>query len=148
MGLQQGPSSISAEPGTGGPSQTIYSNPTFGITALQVISNRSLIFYVDNYSNAPGHTVDTSQNGLWKINTDGSGLIHLATLPTTGAESFAGFHPKISISPDGHLYAISIKVYPGDPTSLQFGPLNGGPATTFIASSNGTTVMLAGWTAM
>jgi eukaryotic-like serine/threonine-protein kinase len=77
--VAQGPGSISVGPLTGGNLETIYTNPNLAIVAIQTITPTRLLFYVYNFSSQQGQSVDTSQNGLWTINIDGSGLTHLTT---------------------------------------------------------------------
>ncbi|HXX78469.1 MAG TPA: hypothetical protein VEI53_08270, partial [Ktedonobacteraceae bacterium] len=66
-----GPSSIQVQPATGGPAKTVYSTSTYAINAMKVASRNTLVFLINN-TNA-----DTSHNGVWKINTDGTGLTKL-----------------------------------------------------------------------
>jgi hypothetical protein len=134
--VAQGPSTVSVEPLTGGSSRTIYSNPQLAIVAIQPISQNKLLFYAYNYSNQQGQNVDTSQNGLWTINIDGSGLKHLTTVTVEEASYFFFSVPRLNwlvISRDGRMYASSTLDSSSRTQSLFFGSLNGGTAKTFLS---------------
>lgn len=157
--VQQGPSSISVEPVTGGSLQTIYRNPGFAIAAIQMISATRLLFYVGNYSSHAGQSVDTSQNGLWTINSDGTVLKHLTTaaMGEIGHLYFEVPFPNWSvISLDGSMYASSNEDYNSGTITLFYGSLQGGNPTTFLSrgftytpsgSRNGD-IEIIGWTSM
>src|SRR5690348_3068829 len=68
LGTREGPSSISKEPAKGGPQQVIFTSQTFGIATVRSISSSTLLLQVENFS--IDHTVDTSYNGLWKLQSD------------------------------------------------------------------------------
>jgi hypothetical protein len=156
--VAQGPSTISVEPLTGGSSQTIYNNPHLAIVAIQPISQNKLLFYAYNYSNQQGQNVDTSQNGLWTINTDGSGLTHLTTVTVEEAGYFFFSVPQpnwLVISRDRSMYASSTFSSNSTIQSLFFGSLNGGTAKSFLSRqftySSGSldgNINVIGWTTM
>ncbi len=88
-----------------------------------------------------------SQNGLWKLNTDGTGLTRLTTAP--GQEcadlEFPSEWPQI-IS-NGQSYALRISQVPV--TALMVGSLNGGASTTFATLKLSDGIMfLVGWAMM
>lgn len=160
--FQEGPSSIAVEPVTGGPLRTIYTSPAVAIVALEAISPTSLVFYANNYSSHAGQSVDTSQNGLWKVNTDGSGLTHLAAV-TVGLDSYFGQIPLpgwVAISRDGSMYASTTNIpstdYSSMTQSLFFGSLSGGAPMTLLtrkfATQTGTqtygNIEVVGWTSI
>jgi hypothetical protein len=157
--VAQGPGSINVEPLTGGSSQTIYSNPKLAITAIQTISQTQLLFYVCNFSSQQGQSVDTSQNGLWTINTDGSGLRHLTTATVEEPYYFFFGVPQptwLVISRDGSMYASSRSDTSSVNQSLFVGSLNGGNPATFLSrqftyTSSGLldgNINVVGWTNM
>jgi hypothetical protein len=140
---QQGPSTISMQLPPDASLHSIFTSPTLAITMVRAISGSTLLLLVDNYS--ADHSVDTSQNGLWKINMDGSGLTRLtAQLPSQNApflDPFCAFTrtPWANGSRDGSIYAI--EVYNNQSNSLLFGSLSGGPLITLPDSAG-----LVGWT--
>ena len=93
---------------------------------------------------------DNNQNGLWKINTDGSGLQRLSI---TKSEStwLSGSPPWFNVARDGSMYAFktgSTQALGDD--QLFVGSLNGGPLTTIaedgVGSINNAQLEIAGWT--
>jgi eukaryotic-like serine/threonine-protein kinase len=123
----QGPSTLSIIPATGGLSTTIYHSQNQAIMTLHPISSQTLLMYVENTSG------NLSQNGLWKINTDGSDLTRLTT--TTGRQcsdlGYPALHPQIASS--GLYYALRVTDSTSQQESLLAGSLNGGAPTTFEA---------------
>ena len=155
IGLRQGPSSITVQEATGGSSNTIISNRRQAMVAVRVVSTTSLLFLIENQSD--GHaSVDTSQNGLWKVNIDGSGLTRLTT---EQAGDHTSLNPSIrspwsNVSRDGSLYAARLAVFQGNTPpaySLVLGSFHGGKPTLFATVSHPgeqTQLELAGWTIM
>jgi eukaryotic-like serine/threonine-protein kinase len=141
----EGPSSIKAQPATGGPATTIYSTPTYGITTLRVAARNTLLFVIYN----TGTGIDTSHNGLWKMNTDGTGLTRLTTEPA-GEITFFNFYTQYfwsTVSRDGAWYAVQIINYlssSANSTSVLIGPMNGGAPFTLATGP----VRIVGWTTM
>lgn len=156
-GLRQGPSSITAQSATGGQSTTVYSNSTQAIVALRVVgyTSKTLLFLIENQSDQ-NTTVDTSQNGLWRVNTDGSGLARLTTENAGDRTSLNAFtqYPWSNFSHDGSMYSARTTVFQGNSPplySLIFGSMGAGSPTAFATLSNsgeGATLEIVGWTAM
>ncbi len=157
IGLRQGPSRITAQSTTGGSSQTVYSNAAHAVVAVRVIgyTSTSLLFLIEDQ--ADEHTsVDTSQNGLWKINTDGSGLTRLTTEQRWDRTSLNRFtqYPWSNFSRDGKLYAARLARFQGNVPpaySLVTGSVNGGSQTTFATiphPGEGAVLEVVGWTSM
>ncbi len=147
-GITQGPSTISAEPATGGSQHTIYESSALAITGMRSITNNTLFYRVANT------TGDTSHNGLWKINTDGTGNTFLTSIGANGPSSSLGLnqftqYPWSNFSRDNSMYALAqATAQNGNVTdSLLFGSLNGGSPTSF-ASIAGTELAIVGWTTM
>jgi hypothetical protein len=147
-GMTQGPSTITVEPATGGSPHTIYRSSTLAITSIRPITNNTLFYRVGNTSG------DTSKNGLWKINTDGTGNTFLTPINAGGPNSSLGSnqftrYPWSNFSRDNSMYALErVTAQKGNVTdTLFFGSLNGGSPTTFAAIS-GTVLALVGWTTM
>jgi eukaryotic-like serine/threonine-protein kinase len=147
IGKQQGPSTIGVQLPADTSLHTIFTSPMLAITMVRAISSSTLLLLVDNFGGVYNHSVDTSQNGLWKINMDGSGLTRLtAQLPSQNApflDPFCAFTrtPWANGSRDGSMYAIEI--YNNQSNSLLFGSLSGGPPITLPDSAG-----LVGWTTM
>lgn len=149
-GNYRGPSSVSIQPMIGGSESSVYTNPTEAVTTVQAISSTALLFLIETYS--PEGGVDTSQNGLWKINIDGSSLTRLTT-DTTDNNRLNAFseYSWANASRDGSMYALQ------KGSMLLYGSLSGGAPTVF-ADLGGTpptdpgtgTLLLAivGWTTM
>jgi eukaryotic-like serine/threonine-protein kinase len=149
MGLK-GPSSIRVQPATGGPTTTIYSTPTSAITYLRVASRTTLLFVI---SNAGVGSSDTSRNGVWKINIDGTGLTRLTT-QTAGEDIMFNRYTQYvwsTVSRDGKSYAIEMSKEAGAYSrisSLLIGSMNGGPLVAFATQSERGSVAIVGWTSM
>ena len=150
IGSQIGPSTINIRPETGGAQQKIFTSQNMAITAVRSISKTTLLLLINN--NSTGTNVDTSQNGLWKVNIDGSGLTRL----TNGGAGVSGGpsllclytqYPWSNVSRDGGLVALQHNTANGQTESLLFVSINGGTPTTF-ASISGTQLAIVGWTTM
>ncbi len=121
------------------------------ITAVRSISQNTLLLLINN--NGAGTNVDSSQNGLWKVNTNGSVLTRLTT---SGAGVSGGptlicqftQYPWSNVSRDGSMFAIQQNTANGQTQSLLFGSLSGGSPTTFASISGGTQLSIVGWTIM
>lgn len=151
-----GPSTIASQPLTGGSSNTIYQDSAHGIHYARYINNSTILFVGFNT------VMDTNtRGGLWKINTDGSGLTQLVSTQSTAQAkdvildlekpNVPGYRPRFSVSPDGKMFALGISHYSNHNTvTLLFGSLNGGSTTTFATTDvqdnqNEYYVSLVGW---
>lgn len=147
MGLK-GPSSIRVQPATGGPATTIYSTPTYAITNLRVASRTTLLFVIRNTGVGSS---DTSRNGMWKMNTDGTGLTRLTT-QTAGEDILFNRYTQYvwsTVSRDGKSYAVSKEAGPSTRiSSLLIGSMNGGPLVAFATEPERGFVAIVGWTSM
>ncbi len=150
VGKQQGPSTISMQLPADTSLHTIFTSPTLAITMVRAISSRTLLLLVDNFS--ADHSVDTSQNGLWKINMDGSGLARLTAQLTSQDAPFLDPFCALTRTPwangsrDGSMY--SLEVDNQQSNSLLFGSLSGGPPITIASLPDSTRLAIAGWTTM
>jgi len=148
FGTMQGPSTITVEPATGGSPHTIFRSSMLAITNVRAITNNTLFYRVGNTGG------DSSKNGLWKINTDGTGNTFLTSISASGPNSWLGLnqftqYPWSNFSRDNSMYALE-RITTQNRTAtdtLFFGSLNGGSLTTF-ASISGTVLALVGWTTM
>jgi hypothetical protein len=117
----------------GGSARTIYSSQTQAIMTFHTVNAQTLLLYIENTQG------DLSQNGLWKININGSGLTRLTT---AGGQLCAdlGYTATLpQIISNGQFYALRAN------ESLMAGSLNGGTPTTFeTLSINKGTLNLVG----
>jgi len=139
------PSSIELLPPTGGNARTLYASSTLAIPAIRVIDGHSLCLLVENFEG------DTSQNGLWKMNVDGTDLTHLTTFGNRTVALFNGIaqFPWSNFSRDSSLYGIWTETSHGLTTtnSLLVGSLQGGvPTTIESADAAGKQLAIVGWT--
>jgi hypothetical protein len=151
-----GPSSILVQPATGGLATTIYSTPSYAITALRVAAPTTLLFVIHNTGVG---SVDTSHNGLWKVNTDGTGLTRL-TNEAAGEATLFTYTRSLwsSVSRDGGSYAVKVYTYatssPGAISPLigsllLIGSMSGGEPVAFATLARNTgTIDIVGWTTM
>lgn len=108
---------------------------------MRAINGDTLLFLVENTRG------DTSQNGLWKINADGTGLFRLTTEKAEERSSFDNYpfyyqpSPWSNVSRDGRMYALQVD--DADTGILLFGSLGGGSSHILAASGE-----LVGWTQM
>jgi len=147
----RGPSIIQVQPATGGPAKTIYSTPTDAITALRVASSTTLLLITRNIN------TDTSHNGLWKMNTDGTGLTRLSSdaailkdaanedMFFTGPFGWTMDQPWANASRDGAYYSIQVYNYGNGPSRLLIGSMKGGVPVTCASGPQEAPV---GWTMM
>ena len=146
LGTREGPTTIFTETATGGSKQTFLTNQSLGIAAIRAVTGNTLLLQVDTFSE--NHTVDSSQNGLWKVNVDRSGLTRLTTDAKGIITSLCRFsqNPWSNVSRDGSMYAFETynEVYPTTFT-LAFGQMSGGNPQT-LASITGTHLEMVGWT--
>jgi hypothetical protein len=111
------------------------------------LASTTLLFTASN--TGQGVSGDTSQDGLWKVKTDGTGLTRL----TTNGNGEVGILNQFSqyfwsnLSRDGSMYALQVTNYSSNTYTLLFGSLKGGSPTTF-ASISGTQLEIAGWTTL
>ena len=138
-----GPSSITAQPIAGGSIKNLYSNPTYAITMIRAVTPTQLLIMVENKAG------DTSQNGLWTINTDGSNPTRLST-DTTGSQSLCLYsqYAWSNVSRDSTMYALESYQSSTNTYALYYGALSGSQPTPFASISDGTQLFLAGWTTM
>ncbi|GAC1432975.1 MAG: hypothetical protein PVS3B3_30330 [Ktedonobacteraceae bacterium] len=138
-----GPSSITVQDARGGASRTVFTSATLAITTVRAISQTTLLLMVENTAG------DTSKNGLWKINTDGTGLTRLST-DTANTQSLCPFsqYAWSNISLDQNFYALQSYQQDTHTYGMAYGSLNGGDPTQFAGISDGTQLFLTGWTKM
>lgn len=136
------PCGISVLLSSGGQPRAIYKTSTLAINAIGFYNHNGLLLMVYNV------TGNTNQNGVWKINSSGTGLTRL--LPTAASNptifNLFALDPWANVSRDGQWYAQKIVTLTRD--TLVIGSMSGGPLTTInTRSQNGWSGSGAvGWT--
>ena len=145
LSMPAGPTTITSEAVTGGPAQSI-TKLNHAVTMLRAVTPTTLLLLVENGSG------DTSQNGLWEMNTDGTGLL-LLSRDKQNAQLLCQFsqYAWSNVSRDGTLYALQ-EVIPNTDVNkttynMYYGSMSGGAPYEF-ASIVGTQLQLAGWTSL
>ena len=136
-----GPTTLTSQPALGGGAQTLSTLPQ-AVTMLRAATSDTLLLLIENSSG------DMSQNGLWRMNTDGSGLQRLSS-DTHNTQSLCSFtqYAWSNVSRDDAYYALQ-EINPQTHTyTLYYGSLAGGTPTQ-IAGVTGTQPLLVGWTGM
>jgi serine/threonine protein kinase len=141
-----GPTTITSEGVTGGPTKTIQTLD-HAVTMLRAISPTTLLLLIENANG------DTSSNGLWKMNVDGTGLTQLSIDKNT-VQSLCQFsqYAWSNVSRDGSLYAfqeaISDAVTDQITYNMYYGSMNGSTQPYQFSGITGTQLLLAGWTSL
>ncbi len=134
-------SQIIRQPAAGGTASVIFSSTTLHVEDIRAVSPTTLLLDLFSFGDAG------SMNGLWKINTDGTGLTRLLSAQGQRSAFLNTFShtPWASVSRDGSLYAVET-VTDSDPrtSTLLYGSLQGGALAPFATSTNWT--YLVGWT--
>ncbi len=149
-------SSITEQPATGGSPRVMYQDSQHGVVTVRAVAV-NLLLLIEN------ETGDVSQNGLWTMHVDGSGLTRLTVDPSQEKKS-QNLGPEqlnaqtqfswSNISRDGSMYALKTTFkhdnrVSGDEETLLVGSLGGGSPTTFASTSgDGSEVDIVGWTTM
>lgn len=123
--LAGGPSTVNSVTTTGD-THTIYSSQTLAILAIYPVSAQTLLMYSKNT------TGDLSQNGLWKINTDGTGLTRLTTEKGQICGNIGwGYSPQIASNDQSYALLLTPSYQ-----SIVVGSLSGGTPTTIVTSKD------------
>lgn len=157
-GNLQGPSAISRATIIGEQPHPIYQNHVDAVTQVRFLgySSSLVLFTINSESlSTPGVPVDSSHNGIWKTNMDGSGATELASeSPGYLCElNLFSQYPWANVSRNsGTYYAIQVSS-PSNattpPTFLEYGSINGGSLTSFAyAYEFSGSLAIAGWTTM
>jgi hypothetical protein len=134
----QGPSTISVQPATGGKATTIYSSTSHAIVAIHLVNTQTILFYIGNSAG------DLSQNGLWKINTNGSGLTRLSTVAGMRCLiQYAEYWPEIASNSQSYTQLTTSFTSTASGQAIQVGSLSGGaPVTIATPDPSARTGML------
>ena len=130
------PSLISAQSANGGILRFIYGSHVHMVVQTR-ISNQGLLFVIEDTTYMVG-----PQDGLWKINFDGTGLTRLLSGHTVLADAHTTW---ANVSRDGTFYVAINKPVQGANTSTKVyvGPFKGGTPKNFITTNDA--IAIAGW---
>lgn len=147
LGTREGPSVIKAEPAQGGKQHTVLLNSVLGIGTVRSVTANLLLLLVENFSQ--NHPVDKSQNGIWEVHNNGSGLKRLTTEAANFTTSLCPYTqaPWSNVSRNGKMYVFatySIGSFPATNT-LAYAPLSGGVPHIFASIADGTQLSIIGW---
>ncbi|HET8844253.1 MAG TPA: hypothetical protein VFN35_22490 [Ktedonobacteraceae bacterium] len=153
------PSSVTSQPATGGVETTLFNEPRYDVIGMRVVTASILLLIIRN--DRFFGLSDRSHNGLWKINTNGSGLTRLTSDPTNQhSYQYSSLNtwtqsPWSNVSRDNGLYALQTTQVstlsadqPADIYTIEYAPLSGGAPTVIASIGDGTTLQIAGWTVM
>jgi len=149
-----GPSSIATQAITGGKQQTIYNSQVYDVIEVRAIDQDSLLFIIGNTFTSTGQNADKSHNGLWAINTDGSGLTRLVS--TTAQQycflNYNAQEPWSNVSRDGNMYVLQVNGFRDtaqglvETDALYTGSLHSGQPRIFASTRDGSQLVMVGWT--
>ena len=144
-GQPNGSSTVGVQPATGGTLNTFFTSSTLAINTVRVIDPTNT-YLLATVANTGG---DTSQDGLYKLKTDGSTPLRLTSDKAGETSSLNLFSQYFwsNVSRDGSMYALETSNFSTSTYTLMVGSLNGGTPTIF-ASISGTVLEIAGWTKM
>jgi serine/threonine protein kinase len=148
-GQPNGSSTVGVQPATGGTLNTFFTSSTLAINAVRVIDHTNTYLLATATNMGLGVSGDTSNDGLYKLKTDGSAPLRLTSNnagETSNLNSFSQYFWS-NVSRDGKMYALEMSNFSTGTYTLMYGSLNGGTPTTF-ASLSGTVLEIAGWTKM
>jgi len=140
-----GPGYIAVRPSTGGTSTNVNFRQDLAFTTVRAVSSNTLFYLVGNT------TGNTSQNGLWKVGTDGSHptlLVGNAGNTNAQLNLFSQF-PWSNVSRTGSQYVLALVSSNRTHTTytLEYGSLNGGTPFVFAAITD-VQLSVVGWTTM
>ena len=133
-------------PIAGGTAHLIFTSSTQSVAQVRSIGAHKLLLFV---SSSP-----SGENGLWIMNIDGSGMLHLNTDDAAhwSLLNVDGQYTWSNVSPDGTMYALLSGQPGGGNTAytLLYGNLSGGAATVFASAPDGNDMLpgIVGWTTM
>src|SRR5260370_42560912 len=99
---------------------------------LRVISRPAMLLLIQNEGG------DTSHNGIWKMNLDGTGLTRQTTegAGQMSSPNLMSQSPWANVPPDGHLDPVNFSRNPGPTQTLLIGSLAVPRTSTFATVSN------------
>jgi len=148
-GSPAGSSTIARQPVTGGSLSQIMSSSTLAFTTVRVIDRGDTTLLALASNTGPGTSGNQQYDGLYVVNTNGSGSPRLLTkTPANATLSLNGFSQCYwaNISRDHAMYALETTRGNGGNAeySLAYGQVSGGAPRTFTDYSQ--YMAIAGWT--
>ncbi|MBE3560535.1 MAG: serine/threonine protein kinase, partial [Ktedonobacteraceae bacterium] len=137
-----GPSTLSVQPAAGGTPKNIYTNPLRAVTTVRVVTPTTLLLLIEN------RTGDMKENGLWRIESDGSHLQKLAADPGNSF-SLSPFtqYDWSNVSRDNSMYVLRSHDPATGMSSLSSGSMSRGGLNSFAEVKTGD-LFFVGWTAL
>ncbi len=138
-----GPSSVTVQDAHGGVAKEIFTSQSMAITMVRAINQTQLLLMVKNT------TGNTAQNGLWRVNIDGTNLVRLSS-DAANTQSLCPFsqYAWSNTSFDNNFYALQSNQQNIHSYGMFYGALAGGDPTQFADIRDGTQLFLVGWTTM
>jgi len=148
-GQPEGSSAVGVQAATGGTLNTFFTSSTLAINSVRVIDPNNTYLLATATNMGLGVSGDMSNDGLYKLKTDGSAPLRLTSNKAGESSNLNSFSQYFwsNVSRDGKLYALETSNFSTGTYTLMFGSLNRGTPTTF-ASLSGTVLEIAGWTKM
>lgn len=141
-GVGSGPSTIAQTPSQQyfNTPQTIYSTPN-AITMVRSATAKTVVFLVENSGK------DQTQNGLWKVNVDGTNAVQLDADASFGMHlcTFSQFSWS-NFSRDGTMFVVSIYDSATNTNHFNFGKLDGSQAFAPLDFAQDESPGEVGWT--
>ncbi|HZO73609.1 MAG TPA: hypothetical protein VFB60_15520 [Ktedonobacteraceae bacterium] len=134
------PSTILAIPATGGVSQTLWHTTQYAVLETCPFNDHQLLVDIQNVR--PSGPIDTSHNGIWILNSDGTLAQRLTSGRSVAVSNCASLWSHGSR--DGSLYALLTGS--NGASQLVFGKASGGAPTSFASYGAGLSGDIAGWT--
>jgi hypothetical protein len=144
------PSLISSQAANGGSLHLVYGSHVHATVQSCVYSDQAMLFVIQDtlYGGGP----NGQQDGLWRINLNGTGLTRLTQFAEGGRPQLATpCTPWANVSRDGTKFAVVNYVIQGAAATneLYYGSLNGGtPTLVSKALTNVDTLSVVGWTTL
>jgi hypothetical protein len=136
----RGPGQVTGQPVTGRTQTPIYSSSSLGVVSVRCASSSRLLLVLQN------STGDTSQNGVWAMNADGSKSVRVLSASSSQQIRLSRTH---SSSASGDLYAASILDLNNGTLTLVYGSTSSSNATSlFTLSTSAGSADLVGWATM
>lgn len=149
VGAPDGTSTIGRQPVTGGSLSQIMSSPTLAVTTVRVIDRGDNTLLALASNTGPGTTGNQQHDGLYVVNTDGSGSPRLLTRTPAGAilslNAFSQCY-WANVSRNHTMYALETTKGSGSSIeySLSYGQVSGGTPKAFTDYNQ--YMAIAGWT--
>src|SRR5579883_647648 len=131
----------------------VFNSSTLAVSSVRVIDKTNTFLLATVSNTGQGISGDTSQDGLYKIKTDGSNTAIRLVPDGNGVFSEMNLYSQYfwsNVSRDLTLYAAENISAQGQRTSytLFYGSLNGGSPNQFASISDGTALEIVGWTTL